>query len=30
MTVKLVHRPTRITRPVQPAEHEDITPPPQL
>ena len=30
MTVKLVHRPTRITRPVKPAEHQDVTPPPQL
>ena len=30
MTVRLVHRPTRITRPIQPEESENITPPPQL
>lgn len=30
MTVRLVHRPTRVTRPVRPDEPETITPPPQL
>ncbi|MET0590291.1 MAG: type VII secretion protein EccCa [Naasia sp.] len=30
MTVRLVHRPTRITRPISPSEEEQISPPPQL
>jgi S-DNA-T family DNA segregation ATPase FtsK/SpoIIIE len=30
MTIRIVHRPTRITRPIQPDEAETITPPPQL
>jgi len=30
MTVRLVHRPTRITRPIEAEEPEQIAPPPQL
>lgn len=30
MTVRLVHRPTRITRPIQPDEQEPVSPPPPL